>query len=163
MNTHVNTRRMEWKAWNPCKIKAFAHVNTLHLFFANFTACWVPTGTFVEFPHGRMAQLVEHIVHIDGVTGSSPVATTNPKKSWEIKAFSFFLSPPERVHFPLPTGCISRCERVEQPFRSRESMWTSARRRCEQLASFDVNGLLVSMWTGTLLDVNGLLFFLFSH
>ena len=23
----------------------------------------------------------EHIVHIDGVTGSSPVATTNPKKS----------------------------------------------------------------------------------
>ena len=24
---------------------------------------------------GRMAQLVEHIVHIDGVTGSSPVAT----------------------------------------------------------------------------------------
>ena len=23
-----------------------------------------------------MAQLVEHIVHIDGVTGSSPVATT---------------------------------------------------------------------------------------
>ena len=41
----------------------------------------VPTGYFVEFPHGRMAQLVEHIVHIDGVTGSSPVATTNPKKS----------------------------------------------------------------------------------
>ena len=29
--------------------------------------------------YGRMAQLVEHIVHIDGVTGSSPVATTtNP-------------------------------------------------------------------------------------
>ena len=27
--------------------------------------------------HGRMAQLVEHIVHIDGVTGSSPVATTS--------------------------------------------------------------------------------------
>ena len=30
---------------------------------------------------GRMAQLVEHRVHIAGVTGSSPVATTNPKKS----------------------------------------------------------------------------------
>ena len=29
---------------------------------------------------GRMAQLVEHIVHIDGVTGSSPVATTKPEK-----------------------------------------------------------------------------------
>ena len=32
---------------------------------------------------GRMAQLVEHIVHIDGVTGSSPVATTmNTDISW---------------------------------------------------------------------------------
>ena len=36
----------------------------------------VPTGYFVEISYGRMAQLVEHIVHIDGVTGSSPVATT---------------------------------------------------------------------------------------
>ena len=27
-------------------------------------------------PHGLLAQLVEHIVHIDGVTGSSPVQTT---------------------------------------------------------------------------------------
>ena len=26
-----------------------------------------------------MAQLVEHIVHIDGVTGSSPVGTTKQK------------------------------------------------------------------------------------
>ena len=44
----------------------------------------VPTGTFVGkrmVSQGRMAQLVEHIVHIDGVTGSSPVATTNPEKS----------------------------------------------------------------------------------
>ena len=41
----------------------------------------VPTGRIVGNRHGRMAQLVEHIVHIDGVTGSSPVATTNPKKS----------------------------------------------------------------------------------
>ena len=29
---------------------------------------------------GRMAQLVEHIVHIDGVTGSSPVATTGKEE-----------------------------------------------------------------------------------
>ena len=36
-----------------------------------------------------MAQLVEHIVHIDGVTGSSPVATTQkPRKH---KAFEVFL------------------------------------------------------------------------
>lgn len=32
---------------------------------------------------GTLAQLVEHIVHIDGVTGSSPVATTmNPSNLW---------------------------------------------------------------------------------
>ena len=28
------------------------------------------------FQNGPLAQLVEHIVHIDGVTGSSPVRTT---------------------------------------------------------------------------------------
>jgi hypothetical protein len=37
-----------------------------------------------------MAQLVEHIVHIDGVTGSSPVATTkNPWKSSISEDFLF--------------------------------------------------------------------------
>ena len=37
---------------------------------------------------GGMAQLVEHIVHIDGVTGSSPVVTTrNPLRR---KGFHFF-------------------------------------------------------------------------
>ena len=30
---------------------------------------------------GLLAQLVEHIVHIDGVTGSSPVQTTSIVKS----------------------------------------------------------------------------------
>ena len=40
-----------------------------------------------------MAQLVEHIVHIDGVTGSSPVATTTiPGR----KAWGFFILPPSR-------------------------------------------------------------------
>ena len=29
--------------------------------------------------HGGMAQSVEHIVHIDGVVGSSPTVTTTPK------------------------------------------------------------------------------------
>ena len=38
--------------------------------------------------YGRMAQLVEHIVHIDGVTGSSPVATTT--KPRRHKAFEVF-------------------------------------------------------------------------
>ena len=34
-----------------------------------------------EFQLDIWNKLSEHIVHIDGVTGSSPVATTNPKKS----------------------------------------------------------------------------------
>ena len=38
-----------------------------------------------------MAQLVEHIVHIDGVTGSSPVATTNAEEACEIRLLSFCL------------------------------------------------------------------------
>ena len=39
--------------------------------------------------YGRMAQLVEHIVHIDGVTGSSPVATT--MKTLDFQGFFHFL------------------------------------------------------------------------
>ncbi len=37
-----------------------------------------------------MAQLVEHIVHIDGVTGSSPVATT--KDASKEASFPFILN-----------------------------------------------------------------------
>ena len=47
--------------------------------------------------YGRMAQLVEHIVHIDGVTGSSPVATTTipGRKAWDSS-----LSPGYKSCFP---------------------------------------------------------------
>ena len=38
---------------------------------------------------GRTAQLVEHIVHIDGVTGSSPVATTT--SPWKLSISEGFL------------------------------------------------------------------------
>ena len=35
------------------------------------------------FGYGGMAQSVEHIVHIDGVVGSSPTVTTGiPKPTW---------------------------------------------------------------------------------
>ena len=36
----------------------------------------------------KLATIVEHIVHIDGVTGSSPVATTTNPRS---KGLGFFL------------------------------------------------------------------------
>jgi hypothetical protein len=37
----------------------------------------IPKKDAIMFlPNGLLAQLVEHIVHIDGVTGSSPVQTT---------------------------------------------------------------------------------------
>ena len=39
-----------------------------------------PDGTIAVLP-GLLAQLVEHIVHIDGVTGSSPVQTTTSEQS----------------------------------------------------------------------------------
>ena len=42
---------------------------------------------------GLLAQLVEHIVHIDGVTGSSPVQTTNPP--YVAGLFIFILTIPE--------------------------------------------------------------------
>ena len=45
-----------------------------------------------------------------------------PEKVLRNQGFFFFSSPLQRVHFTAPTGYISRCERVEQPFRSRESM-----------------------------------------
>ena len=47
--------------------------------------------------HGRMAQLVEHIVHIDGVTGSSTVATTERGKSLRNQGLSFLSAPPGGV------------------------------------------------------------------
>ena len=42
--------------------------------------------------NGRMAQLVEHIVHIDGVTGSSPVATTTRLASLLARFFLTYLT-----------------------------------------------------------------------
>ena len=41
--------------------------------------------------YGLLAQLVEHIVHIDGVTGSSPVQTTRKKD--HLRGDPFFVSP----------------------------------------------------------------------
>ena len=46
--------------------------------------------TPVPWGDGRMAQLVEHFVHIEGVTGSSPVATTMKRK--KLYFFLFFFS-----------------------------------------------------------------------
>ena len=51
-----------------------------------------------------MAQLVEHIVHIDGVTGSSPVATTT-RKPLIFKGFSFAVLPKVDVH----SGSLPLC------------------------------------------------------
>ena len=53
--------------------------------------------------YGLLAQLVEHIVHIDGVTGSSPVQTTRNKD--RLRGDPFFVSP---VAIPEPVD--PRCE-----------------------------------------------------
>ena len=53
---------------------------------------------FSQFHYGRMAQLVEHIVHIDGVTGSSPVATTTRLAGRNVcQAFSYLTAILERM------------------------------------------------------------------
>ena len=54
--------------------------------------------------NGRMAQLVEHIVHIDGVTGSSPVATTTTRKPLKIKGFWVFFLPVFETVFNAQNG-----------------------------------------------------------
>ena len=43
-------------------------------------------------PYGRMAQSVEHFVHIEGVTGSSPVATTTSSSIKRLRSFMFSVS-----------------------------------------------------------------------
>ena len=50
-----------------------------------------------------MAQLVEHIVHIDGVTGSSPVATTTKPSNCKVRGFSFSRLVPKgrKSHAPI--------------------------------------------------------------
>jgi hypothetical protein len=65
---------------------------------------------------GRMAQLVEHIVHIDGVTGSSPVATTkNPWKSSISEGFLFAQMNPAS---PTARGTevLFRTKKANNPF-----------------------------------------------
>ena len=41
---------------------------------------------------GLLAQLVEHIVHIDGVTGSSPVQTTTTPENTSFSGVSFWFA-----------------------------------------------------------------------
>ena len=50
-----------------------------------------------------MAQLVEHIVHIDGVTGSSPVATTKTPGNTEFSGVSSCL---DEANTTLETGLL---------------------------------------------------------
>jgi hypothetical protein len=50
----------------------------------------------IPMTDGRMAQLVEHFVHIEGVTGSSPVATTFTWQGYLPGFFAFiYLTPAE--------------------------------------------------------------------
>ena len=52
--------------------------------------------------HGAMAQSVEHIVHIDGVVGSSPTGTTQPAyKGW------FFVAQIRTEHIVHIDGAFS--------------------------------------------------------
>ena len=100
-----------------------------------------------------MAQLVEHIVHIDGVTGSSPVATTkNPWKSSVSEDFLF-----TQMNPASPTargsGAIAGIEKPNNAILADSvsflmvaslTVISFTSSRCERSASVDVNGLLES-------------------
>ena len=63
---------------------------------------------------GRMAQLVEHIVHIDGVTGSSPVATTiNPWKYSISEGFLFAFDDPSPLQREPSTILLPSTNRLK--------------------------------------------------
>ena len=100
------------------------------------TPTWVIRGCFSLFvivrkPLKNLRFWLPLIQENRPIFTSSPVATTNPKKSWKIKAFSFFLSPAE--------GAFYRADRVYF------SMWTSW--TTIPFTRVDVNECLASMWT----------------
>ena len=49
----------------------------------------ITTLKSVHITSGALAQLVEHIVHIDGVTGSSPVQTTNTRSIERVFSYKY--------------------------------------------------------------------------
>ena len=103
-----------------------------------------------------MAQLVEHIVHIDGVTGSSPVATTkNPWKSSVSEDFLFAQMNPVS-HTARGTEALARMKKTNNPILTDSvsfsmvaslSVISFTPSRCERDARLDVNGLLESTRT----------------
>ena len=58
-----------------------------------------------------MAQSVEHIVHIDGVVGSSPTVTTKAEAVENQRLLLFMPSP----WGALPQGVLRRYEQLGQP------------------------------------------------
>ena len=58
-----------------------------------------------------MAQSVEHIVHIDGVVGSSPTVTTKAEAVENQRLLLLCLHPGG----VLPRGVLRRCEQLGQP------------------------------------------------
>ena len=60
---------------------------------------------------GRMAQLVEHRVHIAGVTGSSPVATRKKRVLEFSRTFFFFPG----VQILLYKAILGRCRQFAPP------------------------------------------------
>ena len=80
--------------------------------------------SYFEFQLDILTKLAEHIVHIDGVVGSSSTVTTTPKLLW-IKGFIFLTSP----RGVLPRGVLSRYEQLGEHELSTLSGWLTCRNR----------------------------------
>ena len=86
-----------------------------------------------------MAQLVEHIVHIDGVTGSSPVATTT--KPRRHKAFEVFFISEEDADFHFGAkkmNGIHHAVHIEIQKNSEQSIFLSRPEGCSKSGVFIV-------------------------
>ena len=73
---------------------------------------------------GGMAQSVEHIVHIDGVVGSSPTVTTKAEAVENQRLLLFIPSP----WGARPRGVLRRYEQLEEHVLSTLSGWLSCRK-----------------------------------
>ena len=102
-----------------------------------------------------MAQSVEHIVHIDGVVGSSPTGTTHRKKSPLVGGF--FLC----MHVRMARTCGTlRCERTSMGRRSLAPPAAEAARRRRYLT--ERSETVGSSPTGTTTEKNHPLWVVFS-
>ena len=97
MNTPgLNTRPESKEAAISFEIKGISGLNTASYFCCKLDHIASPLWSEHQ-TRGGMAQSVEHIVHIDGVVGSSPTVTTTNPVGVQVQRLPDFFAYPSRV------------------------------------------------------------------